>query len=278
MQLSKEKRINTIIGVVLTVLMLVNLFPFFIVLLNSFKSMMEIAQNILGWPEKIDLTNYIKAWNTLKFPKVFLNTLVVTIVGNAGLIVFGTMTGYWLSRKRTRFNRLFMSALLGSMAIPFEAIMIPLMKVTSQVHLNGSLWGLGVSYWGLGCSTCVFLVSGAMKNIPYELEEAARIDGCGPFRTFWQVVFPLLKTIVMTFTIVNVFWLWNDYLMPQLMLGRSRDLYTIQLAMRSLFLEYYAMWDVALAALVLSLLPTVIFFLLAQKNIIGGITTGAIKG
>ena len=104
------------------------------------------------------------------------------------------------------------------------------------------------------------------------------IDGCGKLRLFWQIVFPLLKPTVFTFTIVNTFWFWNDYLMPQLMLGKDKTLYTLQLSMRSLFMEYYAMWDVALAALVLTLIPTLVFFFLAQRHIVEGITSGAIKG
>jgi len=277
--LSREKRNLKTLNIVFLVLMVLNLFPFFLVLMNSFKSSFEIAKSILNFPEHIGLDNYIKAWKTLEFPKAFLNTLIVTVIGNAGLIVFGTMTGYWITRSRTHlFNKLFFWLLLASMAVPFEALMVPMMKVTRVAHLNGSLWGLGVSYWGLGAAMVVFLTSGAVKSIPYELEEAARIDGCTRFATFWRVVFPLLRNTVATFTVLNVFWLWNDYLMPQLMLGRTSELYTIQLAMRSLFLEYYAMWDVALAALILSLMPILIFFFIGQRYMVSGIVTGAIKG
>ena len=117
-----------------------------------------------------------------------------------------------------------------------------------------------------------------MLNIPYELEESATIDGCSRLRLFWQIVFPLLKPIVITFTIMNTFWFWNDYLMPQLMLGRSSKLYTLQLTMRSMFMEYFTMWDVALAGLVLILIPTIIFFLIAQKKIVEGLMSGSVKG
>lgn len=276
--LSGEKRSLRTLNLVFLILMILNLFPFFLALMNSFKSSMEIAKSILSFPAHIGLENYAKAWKALEFPKVFLNTLIITVIGNAGLIVFGTMTGYWITRFRTRFNRILFLLLLASMAVPFEALMVPMMRVTRAAQLNGSLWGLGVSYWGLGAAMVVFLTSGAVKSIPYELEEAACIDGCTKFTTFWRVVFPLLKNTVATFTVLNVFWLWNDYLMPQLMLGRTSELYTIQLAMRSLFLEYYAMWDVALAALVLSLLPILIFFLIGQRYIVSGIVTGAVKG
>ena len=274
----KTKRYNNALSLAFLLLLIFVLLPFCLIVLNSFKSLLEIAQNILGLPASFSLDNYIRAWKILDYPHAFLNTLIVTILGNAGLIVFGTMTGYWLARHRTRLNRFLYILFLGAMAIPFEACMIPIMRVTSMCHLNRSLLGLGVCYWGLGASTVVFLSYGAVLNIPYELEESATIDGCSRLRLFWQIVFPLLKPIVITFTIMNTFWFWNDYLMPQLMLGRSSKLYTLQLTMRSMFMEYFTMWDVALAGLVLILIPTIIFFLIAQKKIVEGLMSGSVKG
>ena len=274
----KTKRYNNALSLAFSLLLIFVLLPFCLIVLNSFKSLLEIAQNILGLPASFSLDNYIRAWKILDYPHAFLNTLIVTILGNAGLIVFGTMTGYWLARHRTRLNRFLYILFLGAMAIPFEACMIPIMRVTSMCHLNRSLLGLGVCYWGLGASTVVFLTYGAVLNIPYELEESATIDGCSRLRLFWQIVFPLLKPIVITFTIMNTFWFWNDYLMPQLMLGRSSKLYTLQLTMRSMFMEYFTMWDVALAGLVLILIPTIIFFLIAQKKIVEGLMSGSVKG
>lgn len=274
----KTKRHNNALSLAFLLLLIFVLLPFCLIVLNSFKSLLEIAQNILGLPASFSLDNYIRAWKILDYPHAFLNTLIVTILGNAGLIVFGTMTGYWLARHRTRLNRFLYILFLGAMAIPFEACMIPIMRVTSMCHLNRSLLGLGVCYWGLGASTVVFLTYGAVLNIPYELEESATIDGCSRLRLFWQIVFPLLKPIVITFTIMNTFWFWNDYLMPQLMLGRSSKLYTLQLTMRSMFMEYFTMWDVALAGLVLILIPTIIFFLIAQKKIVEGLMSGSVKG
>ena len=274
----KTKRYNNALSLAFLLLLIFVLLPFCLIVLNSFKSLLEIAQNILGLPASFSLDNYIRAWKILDYPHAFLNTLIVTILGNAGLIVFGTMTGYWLARHRTRLNRFLYILFLGAMAIPFEACMIPIMRVTSMCHLNRSLLGLGVCYWGLGASTVVFLTYGAVLNIPYELEESATIDGCSRLRLFWQIVFPLLKPIVITFTIMNTFWFWNDYLIPQLMLGRSSKLYTLQLTMRSMFMEYFTMWDVALAGLVLILIPTIIFFLIAQKKIVEGLMSGSVKG
>ena len=274
----QERRKANILTVIFLLLLSAVLLPFGIILLNSFKSLLEIAQNILGLPDQWGVDNYLRAWDILEYPHSFFNTLVVTLLGNAGLIIFGTMTGYWLARHRNRLNRALYLLFLVAMAIPFEACMIPVMRVTNLFHLNGSLTGMGICDWGLGASTVVFLTYGAVLNIPHELEESARIDGCGRLRLFWQIVFPLLRPIVVTFTIMNTFWFWNDYLMPQLMLGRNRTLYTLQLNMRSMFMEYFTMWDVALAGLVMILIPTVIFFVAAQKHIIGGLTSGSVKG
>lgn len=274
----KTRRSTNALSLGFLLLLIFVLLPFGLIVLNSFKTLLEIAQNILGLPASFSLNNYIRAWEILDYPRAFLNTLIVTILGNAGLIVFGTMTGYWLARHRTRLNRFLYVLFLAAMAIPFEACMIPIMRVTSVCHFNGSLVGLGICYWGLGASTVVFLTYGAVLNIPYELEESASIDGCGRLRLFWQIVFPLLKPIVITFTIMDTFWFWNDYLMPQLMLGRSSELYTLQLTMRSMFMEYFTMWDVALAGLVLILIPTIIFFLIAQKRIVEGLMSGSVKG
>lgn len=265
-------------SMVFLAVMLLALLPFFLLFMNSFKSMEEIAQNILGWPQSLKLENYRNAWQQLDYFRSFTNTLLVTLIGDAGLILFSSMAGYLLSRKQYLAHKVIYGILLASMAIPFESIMIPLMKITNIVGLSKSLAGLGVSYWGLNASTCIFLTYGTVKTIPYEIEEAATIDGCGAFRTFWKIIFPLLSPIVVTFTIINTFGIWNDYLMPQLMLGGNQKIYTIQLAMHSLFLEYFTMWDIALPALVLSILPIIIFFLFVQKKIISGITSGAVKG
>ena len=156
--------------------------------------------------------------------------------------------------------------------------MIPLMRVTKTFHLNNSLLGLGVSYWGLGAAMVIFLTFGAIKEIPYALEEAAIIDGCTQFRLFWSIIFPLLRTTVITFTILNTFWFWNDYLMPQLMIGGNNNLLTLQLSMYALFTAEWQQWDVALAGLVLIIIPVVIFFVLSQKKIIEGMTSGSVKG
>lgn len=272
------KRKNLTLSILLLILMLVFLFPFFLVFMNSFKTSLEISQNILSWPETFTLGNYKRAWEVLDISTTFVNTLILAVIANSGLVILGSMAGYWLSRHSGLFHSILFGTLIAAMAIPFETVMIPLVKVATNIHMVHSVARLGVCYWGMGASTYVFMVCGAVKTVPIELEESACIDGYGPFRTFWKIVFPLLKATTVTMVIINTFWVWNDYLMPQLFLGSDKKLQTIQLAMRSLFLEYYSMWDIALAGLVISLIPTVCLYLMGQRFIISGITAGAMKG
>lgn len=276
--MKKKTSKNIVMSLVFLCLMIIYLLPFFILFMNSFKGSLEISKNIIALPEKISLINYQKAWEKLNFPRTFTNTIVLVVIANVGLVILGSMAGYWLARYRNICNKIIFAVLLSAMAIPFETVMIPLMKVVTNLNLTQNIVSLGICYWGMGASTFIFMIYGAVKNVPIELEEAAGIDGCGPFRIFWAVVFPLLKTIIVTMVIINTFWVWNDYLMPQLMLGSAKELQTIQLSMRSLFMEYYSMWDIALAGLVISLLPTVVLYLFSQKYIISGITSGALKG
>ena len=135
-----------------------------------------------------------------------------------GLVVLGSMAGYWISRYPGKFHGILFGILIAAMAIPFETVMIPLVKVATNIHMVHSISKLGICYWGMGASTYVFMVCGAVKAVPVELEESAYMDGYGPFRTFWKIVFPLLKSTTVTMVIINTFWVWNDYLMPQLLL------------------------------------------------------------
>ena len=137
---------------------------------------------------------------------------------------------------------------------------------------------MSIGYWGLGCSTVIFLTYGAIKSIPYELEEAAIIDGCSQFRLFWKIIFPLLKTIVLTFTILNTFWFWNDYLYPQLCVGGVEANRTIQIAIRMFTGENYTRWDWFLPALVVAIIIPIIFFIICQRKIVEGMVSGAVKG
>jgi raffinose/stachyose/melibiose transport system permease protein len=162
------------------------------------------------------------------------------------------------------------------MVIPFQTVMIPLMKLGGTLGITNSIPGLIMMYFGFGVPLSLFLYHGFVKTVPVEIEESAKIDGCSEFGVFWRIVFPLLKPITVTVVILNTLWIWNDYLLPLLVL-QDAELRTIPLAASSFFAQYTKQWDMGLAALVLGITPVVIFFLFLQKHIIKGIASGSIK-
>lgn len=271
------KRSRIVIMVVMLFLSLLVLSPFYFIIVNSLKTLPEIAESSVTLPTALHFENYINAWKRLDFLSALKNTLIITVFANVGGITFGSMAGYWLCRYTSRINKIIFTVVIASMAIPFQAIMISLMRVTTALNLNDSLYGIIMCYWGLSMPICVFLTYGAVKNVPYEIEESATIDGCSKFKLYWRIVFPLIRPTILTVTVINTFWFWNDYLMSQLILS-SKENRVIQQAIRTLFNESIYQWDLGLAALVFSIIPVVIFFLMVQKYVVSGITSGAVKG
>ena len=265
-------------NVLVLLAMVVMIFPFFLVLVNSFKSMGEIGKNVLDLPGKLLIGNYEYAFKRMNFPQALSNTLLITAVGNIGLILFASMTCYWLIRRPVRVNRVLYFLFLCAMAVPFQATMIPFVIVMKNLGLNGSLYGVSFAYWGMCCPTVIFLTSGAIRSIPLEMEEAACIDGCSALGTYFRVVFPNLRTIVVTFTILNIFYIWNDYLLPFLMLGVNKKLYTIQIALKVFSGEYGVRWDYMLPGVILAMIVPLILFIVCQKMIVEGMVSGSVKG
>ncbi len=253
------------------------LVPFYFVIVNSLKSFAELLTNSAALPKQIVWDNYTRAWNILKYPKVFTNSLMITVISNIGLVIVSSMAAYRLVRHPSRLNNLFFALFVAAMVIPFQSIMIPLVRVTTQLGLIGSIPGLVICYFGFGVSLSLFLYHGFVKSIPREIEESAVVDGCSPYGVFWRIVFPLLKPMTVTIVLLNSLWIWNDYLLPLLILTDPK-LRTIPLATSAFFAQYTKQWDLALASLVLGVTPIVIFFLAMQKHIIEGITAGSVKG
>ncbi|MCD1260990.1 carbohydrate ABC transporter permease [Paenibacillus athensensis] len=259
------------------VVAIVFLVPFYFVIANSMKTFAELVTNTASLPKSLNFDNYVKVWGIIKFPRVFFNSLIITVVSNIGLVVISSMAAYQILRRPSKFNALVFLAFVAAMVIPFQSIMIPLVRVADIVNIMGTRYGLIFCYFGFGVSLNVFLYHGFLKSIPLEIEESARVDGSSPYGVFWRIVFPLLKPMSITIVILNSLWIWNDYLLPSLILN-SPNLRTIPLATYSFFGQYTKQWDLALAALVLSVLPIIIFFLTLQKHIIEGITAGSVKG
>ncbi|MGG0473168.1 carbohydrate ABC transporter permease [Priestia aryabhattai] len=268
---------KTFIVEILAVLLgLVFLVPFYYVLSNSLKSFAEILSNTSALPTTIQFQNFVNAFHQMNYLKVLSNSLIITVISNAVLVIFCSMAAYMLVRTKKKISSIIFMAFVAAMVIPFQSIMIPLVKVAGNLNLLNSIWGIVIMYLGFGSGMTIFLYHGFIKGIPVELEEAAIIDGCSRLGVFWKIVFPLLKPITVTVVILNSLWIWNDFLLPSLVL-QDPELRTIPLATFFFFGQYTKQWDLALAALVISIIPLLIFFFAMQKHIVKGITSGSIK-
>jgi len=255
---------------------LVFLVPFYYLVSNSLKPFAEILSNTSALPKVFMLDNYINAFEKLDYLRVFSNSLMITVLSNIVLVVFCSMAAYMLVRTKKKISNIIFMTFVAAMIIPFQSIMIPLIKTAGTLGMLNSIWGLVIMYLGFGSGMTIFLYHGFIKGIPVELEEAAIIDGCSRFGVFFRIVFPLLKPITVTIVILNSLWIWNDYLLPSLVL-QNPEYRTIPLATFFFFGQYTKQWDLALAALVLGIIPLLIFFFSMQKHIIKGITSGSIK-
>ncbi len=257
---------------------IVTVFPIYMALLNSLKSDGQILGDILALPSRPAFANYAVAFTKTRFARSLVNTVLVVLTGVSGIVLFGAMAGYKLSRTRGRLSRTVFGLFVMSMLIPFHSIMISLTRVARTLGVQGSLPGLGLIYIGLGVPMAIFLYHGFVKSVPRDLDEAAVMDGCGEVRYFFTVAFPLLTPITATVAILNTLWIWNDFLLPLLMITDS-DHYTILLSTNMLFGQYNNNdWSSILATLVLAMIPVVILYLILQKFIIDGIVDGAVKG
>lgn len=263
-----------ILGILIALMFLV---PFYFVFINSVKSFGDILSDSAGWPQVFRWDNYTRVWEIMRFPKAFMNSLLITVTSNVGLIIISSMAAYRMVRKPGTFNNIILFLFVSAMVIPFQSIMIPLVKIASDAGILNSMWGLVIAYFGFGVSLNVFLFHGFIKSVPKEIEESAVVDGCTTYGVFWRIVFPLLKPMTVTVVLLNSLWIWNDFLLPLLFLSDAH-LRTIPLATYSFFGQYTKQWDLALAGLVLGITPIIIFFLLMQRHIIAGITAGSVKG
>ena len=270
---TKKTFLLEIIGIVIGIIFLI---PFYFVLINSVKGFAEILLDAAAWPKEFLFSNYTKVWDIINFPRAFWNSLIITVISNIGIVVITSMAAWKMVRTPGRFSKILFIFFVAAMVIPFQTVMIPLMKLGGTLKLTNSIPGLIMMYFGFGVPLSLFLYHGFVKTIPIEIEEAARMDGCSQFGVFWRVVFPLLKPITVTVVILNTLWIWNDFLLPLLVL-QDAELRTIPLTTSSFFAQYTKQWDMGLAALMLGITPIIIFFLFLQKHIIKGIASGSIK-
>ncbi|MBV6686217.1 carbohydrate ABC transporter permease [Rossellomorea marisflavi] len=265
-----------LLEIVAIALAIVFMIPFYFVLVNSVKPFAAILIDAAAWPEEFMFSNYARVWEIIQFPRAFMNSFIITTISNIGLVLISSMAAWKMVRTPGKFSKVLFILFVSAMVIPFQTVMIPLMKVGGTLGLTNSIPGLILMYFGFGVPLSLFLYHGFVKTVPVEIEESAMMDGCSSFGVFWRIVFPLLKPITVTVVILNTLWIWNDYLLPLLVL-QDAELRTIPLAASSFFAQYTKQWDMGLAALVLGITPVIIFFLFLQKHIIKGIASGSIK-
>ena len=258
------------------------LFPIYIVAVNSFKNRQELYSNMMAPPETFTLEYYKTAMEKMNFLRAFGNSLIVTIVSITVIVVLSSMTAWMLVRYNNKLSKFIFATFVATMIIPFQTIMMPLMQVMGFIrdHLHipmlNTLGGLVYMNVGFGASMAVFLYHGFIKAVPVSLEEAATIDGCNKFKVFWKIVFPMLKPTTATVIILDVIWIWNDYLLPSLAIS-DKVLRTIPLSTASFFGQFTIEWNLAMAGLTLTIIPVIVFYLAAQKYIVKGVAAGAVK-
>lgn len=273
----KEKHSGqVIIYILFTVLLILFLIPFFLVLLNSFKSNKEIIMNPLSLPEKINLTGYAKAFMAMNYLQTFRNSLIITVLSIVFIILFAVMCAYFFARNNWKINKIIFMVMVASMIIPFQTIMIPIVRNFSAINAVDNIFMVVVFYVGAHISMAVFMFHGFIKNIPVELDEAATIDGCTSFQILFKIIFPLLKPIISTVAVLDILAIWNDFLLPYILL-QSNSLKTLPLMTYSFFGQYSIDYSLVCSGLIMSILPVIVIYAFLQKQIIDGVVAGAIK-
>lgn len=279
--MKKSKRVeNNVIFFVLLTLSVLFLVPIIIVIVNSFKSRIFISSQPLKLPNAetfVALENYINGVTSSDFFSAFLRSLFITVVSVILIVLFASMAAWYIVRSNSKITKGIYYMLVFSMIVPFQMVMYTMTYVTNRANLD-NVFGITFVYLGFGAGLSVFMLCGFIKSIPLEIEEAAMIDGASPIQAFFTVVFPMLKPTAITVAILNTMWIWNDYLLPYLVLGSDKK--TIPVAIQLAMQGAYGSTDYGgfMAMLVLAIVPIIIFYIFCQKYIIKGVVAGAVKG
>lgn len=259
--------------------------PVYIMIINSFKNRKQIFSDSLGLPESLNFSYYSEAADKMDYFLALKNSVVVVGFSVVFIVIFASMAAWALSRNDSKLSKFLYLLFISTLLIPFQSVMLPLVQYFYQWNIPsigfkmiGSHYGLIFFNIGFGLAMAIFLYSGAIKNVPIEMEESANIDGASKLQTFWRIVFPNLMPITATVAILNIISYWNDYLLPSLVLTSNPALKTIPLSTFYFFGVFTIQWNLALAGLVMTILPVIIFYIFAQRWIIGGIMAGAVKG
>jgi raffinose/stachyose/melibiose transport system permease protein len=288
----QHRSINRIIARNVAEILTIGLVAFFIaplilVLINAAKTNDQIITNAMALPKDWGqlIRNVVSIWNNqnLKYPQALLSSTIVTFFSLSGITIFSAMAAWVLLRTRTKLSSAIFLMFVAAMVIPFQVVMFPMVKWfgifqnITGIPMLRSYFGIIVAYIGFGSSMSIFMFHGFMKSIPHEIEEAAYVDGCGKIKTFFYIVLPILKPIYVTILILNGIWIWNDFLLPMLVLGKGTPVQTLPLAVNNFAGAFVVSYDLMMTAILMALAPVVIFFISAQKHIIKGMVEGSVK-
>lgn len=274
---TNAKLFKSIRVLVMSLAALIFFSPFYISIVYSFKSPEESAQSPLSFPTKFHFENYTKAIEVSNFFHAFKNSLIVTVSAVIILVIVCSMAGYIISRKNNKFYNIFYYLFLASIVLPFQVVMLPLYKLMKDMGLLNTLPGLILAVTGFQVGFNIFLYTGFMKTIPREMEEAAMIDGCSKFKTFWLIIFPMLKPINATIVVLSALSAWNEFPVS-LIIAQKQDVRTLPLTQYFFVGQYSIDINMAFAAFTLSMIPILILYFFLQKHITKGVTAGAVKG
>ncbi len=285
--MTEKKLKQTILEGLTILLFLLFMVPFALVVLNSAKTSKEIIFNVMAPPERWGqlFTNIylIFSNSTVHYMEAFGDSVAITFLSLLVIVLFSSMCAWVLVRNKTKWSQIIFMIFVAAMVIPFQVLMYPLVRwmriVGETIHfrLLGTIPGIVFAYLGFGSPLSIFVFHGFIKTIPWELEESATIDGCSRARTFFEIVFPLLQPIIVTVLILNGIWIWNDYLLPLLVLGSNGAVQTIPIAVTAFAGAYLKQWDLILTSTLIAMLPLIALYLLAQRYIIRGMVEGSIK-
>lgn len=277
MTFTTRKRIGSVVtSVVMITIALVCAVPLWYIVINTFKTIPDMSSNPLGLPKELTFENYAKAFERVPILRSLWNTVVVTFFGVLIQVVVGALAAYGMILRKSTFTAAIGTLLMVAFVVPAQSTLIPLYRMEAQTGIVNTLGGLVLIYLG-GCVFCYFLIVGYMRSLPFELIEAARIDGAGPLRIFWNIVMPLIRPILTTVVVFQTMGTWNDFMNANVFISSS-NLRTIVLQVYNAVGQFTTDWPSFMTITVLALLPVLIFFIFCQKWIVSGLVSGSVKG
>jgi len=284
----KKKRLTIwILEAITFIVMLIFLLPIYLVLINASKSNIMIAADPVSLPDSFGvlIDNVVRIWNhpNIRFPSSLFSSVIITVLSVGLLVLISSMAAWVLCRRKSRVSTVLFLLFVGIMIVPFQVIMLPLVswfnivQTSTGIPMLKSYLGIIFAYMGFGVPLSVFLFHGFIKSVPLELEEAATIDGCAKGLVFFRIVLPILKPIIVTVIVLNGLWIWNDFLLPLIVLGLGNEIQTLPLAVSNFVGSFVKKWDLILTSTLMAMTPMLILFIFVQKYVLKGMVDGALK-